>query len=156
MQEQTRVTVKDSGRQGAVGGNGEWGQVDREDGLKGRRREKSHQPPQGHIASSPGAEAVPSPSHLWVLSLGVPTSQILLLGFLSSAAHECYLYPTSPAECLALPPSTPLEASGSPQACLAPSTSWILQLWQDIREWQALGRAGLSEWHVHSLRAALP
>ena len=95
VQEQTRVIVKDSGRQGAVGGNGEWGQVDREDGLKGRRREKSHQPPQGHITSSPGTRGCPLPkpplgavlrsTHLSDSPLGVP---VISCSWVSSLPHQ--------------------------------------------------------------------
>lgn len=96
VREQTRVIVKGSGSQGAVGGSRECGQLDREDGLQGRR-EMSSPPPQGHTASpqphTPALGAVLRSTHLSDSPLGV----------LSPAADECHPYATSPAGCLALP-----------------------------------------------------
>lgn len=73
-------------------------------------REKGKEPPAPsfYIAHESWCQRLPLPNHSWVLSLGAPTSDSPL--GLSSAACECHLYPTSPAECLALPPSTSLEA----------------------------------------------
>ena len=102
VQEQTRVIVKDSGRQGAVGGNGEWRLADREDGLKGRRA-KSHQPPQGHIALNPGARGCPLPkpplgavlrsTHLSDSPLGVP---LISCSWVSSLPHQPCRVPCPP------------------------------------------------------------
>ena len=158
VREQTGVTVKGSGRQGAAGGNRECGQLHREDGLKGRRREMSSQPPQGHTASpqphTPALGAVLRSTHLSESPLGV----------LSPAAAECHPYATSPAECLALPqaPTRGLRYSIGCVLLLPLHCSCIClpgptgQNPSGPRSVQALRRAGISECYIHSLRAALP
>lgn len=120
VREQTRVTVKGSGRQGAVGGSRECGQLDREDGLQGRR-EMSSLPPQGHTASpqphTPALGAVLRSTHLSDSPLVV----------LSAAADECHPYATSPAGCLALP-QAPTRGLRYSIGCFAPSTSLLIHL----------------------------
>lgn len=102
--------------QGLRAGLAQWegigsGQVDREDGLKGRR-ETSNQPPQGNTASGPSGRGSPPHPHtpVVVLPSGVPTSPTLSLG--SSFQLPTGLpYPTSPAGRMT-PPTHPTRGFG--------------------------------------------
>lgn len=88
--------------QGLQAGLAQWegigsGQLDREDGLKGRR-ETSNQPPQGNTASGPSGTGSPRHPHtpVVVLPSGVPTSHTLSLGS-SFQLLTSLPYPTNPA-----------------------------------------------------------
>lgn len=125
-----------------MGGKRELGQSDREDGLKGSRREMSSNLLKATAPQALGAKAAhPNPTpQLWGAALGSHLSDSPL-GDLLLGAQECpATYPTSHVwlsfHCTASMGTTDQDFSRPRSA-------------------KALRRAGTSECHIHPVRAAL-
>ena len=139
------------------------GQSDREDGLKGSRREMSSNLPKATAPQALGAKAAhPNPTpQLWGAALGSHLSDSPL-GDLLLAAQECpATYPTSPADCLGpctRPPHWKVGCATSHVWLSFHCTASVGATDQDFsrpRSAKALRRAGTSECHIHPVRAAL-